>query len=75
MTAPLTIRPQRTVTPSGIPVLIDAEIQAANLVYTLDQIRQYGHLDGWRAMELYEALDSAKDAQHHITTLQGMEGR
>ncbi len=70
MTAPATIRPQRTATPPPTPGLLDAEILAANLVWTLDQIRRYAGLDGLQLMGLLHALDGAEDAQHHITTLQ-----
>ncbi len=73
MTAPLTIRPQRTATPTP-HALLDAEILAGQLVYTLDQIRQYGGLEWHGLMGVIHALDSAKDAQHRITTLQMMEG-
>jgi hypothetical protein len=69
MTAPATIRPLKTSAPS-VPALVDAEILAANLVWTLWQIQEHTELKGWPAMELFEALDAAKDAQHRITSLQ-----
>ncbi len=70
MTAPLTIRPQRTTAPSGIPALVDAEILAGQLVYTLAQIRQNMDLEWFARMGLRNALDAACDCQHHLTTLQ-----
>ncbi len=70
MTAPLTIRPQRTATPSGIPALMDAEILAGQLVWTLQQIEEHTLTDFFAIRGIRDALDAACDCQHRITTLQ-----
>lgn len=71
--APSTIRATRTAPPPAVPALLDAQIQAVNLAYTLRQIRDYGGLEGWPAMELLEALEAVEDAQHRIRDLQMRE--
>ncbi len=70
MTAPLTIRPQRTATPSGIPALMDAEILVTQLTYTLVEIKTHSTLEWFAAQGLQDALDAALDCHHHLTTLQ-----
>jgi hypothetical protein len=75
MSAPATIRPIRTTTPPLPHALVDAEILAGQLVHTLRQIKEYGHLEWFAARGLDDALEAAIDAQHRITTLQMMEGR
>jgi len=75
MTAPSTIKPTRTTTPVGIPGLVDAEILASQLVWTLWQIAEHTEPDWFAKMGLIDALESAKDAQHRITSIQMREGR
>ena len=75
MSAPSTIKPTRTTTPAGIPGLVDAEILAGQLVWTLGQIREHADMEWLAARSLEDALDAATLAQHCITTLQVMEGR
>ncbi len=75
MTAPSTIRPQRTAAPPATPALVDAEILAGQLVWTLQQIKERGFDDGVSLMELFVAIDAATEAQHRITSLQMREGR
>ncbi len=70
VTAPLTIRPQRTTAPSGIPALMDAEILVSQLAYTLVEIKAHSTLEWFCAQGLQDALDAALDCHHHLTTLQ-----
>jgi len=75
MTAPPTIRATRTATPPGVPALVDAEILAVNLVWTLQQLKEHAGLDGVELMTLLVALDAATECQYRIMSLQITEER
>ncbi len=75
MTAPATIRPQRTTAPPATHALLDAEILAGQLVWTLQQIEEHTLTDFFAIRGIRDALDAACDCQHRITTLQMQQGR
>ncbi len=66
MTAPTTIRPQRTATPTGIPGLVDAEILAVNLAYTIEQIQQNAPLNLLQMYSLLQAAEAVKQCQEAL---------